>query len=96
MITFQILATRFHLFSKAAVDDFTLALTTKTFEKVALILKSGCKKHHCIETAFRKFIPVAALNMLKRISEMLEENGTEVDVKKDLLTFEPITFKVYW
>jgi CRP-like cAMP-binding protein len=36
-----------------------------------------CKKHHCIETAFRKFISIASLNMMKRISEMLEENATE-------------------
>lgn len=35
-----------------------------------------CKKHHCIETAFRKFVSIASLNMMKRISEMLEENGT--------------------
>lgn len=34
-----------------------------------------CKKHHCIETAFRKFIATAALNMMKRVSEMLEEDG---------------------
>jgi len=36
-----------------------------------------CKKHHCIETAFRKFVSTASVNMMNRISEMLEENGTE-------------------
>ncbi|QPH38903.1 Crp/Fnr family transcriptional regulator [Pedobacter endophyticus] len=35
-----------------------------------------CQKHHCIETAFRKFMSIASINMLKRISEMLEENAT--------------------
>lgn len=35
-----------------------------------------CKKHHCVETAFRKFVSIASVNMMKRISEMLEENGT--------------------
>ncbi len=36
-----------------------------------------CKKHHCIETFFRKLVSVAALNMMKRISEMLDENASE-------------------
>jgi len=36
-----------------------------------------CKRHHCIETFFRKLVSFAAVNMMKRISEMLEENGTE-------------------
>jgi len=36
-----------------------------------------CQQHHCIETFFRKLISIAALNMMKRISEMLDENATE-------------------
>lgn len=36
-----------------------------------------CNKHHCIETAFRKVVSTASVNMMNRISEMLEENGTE-------------------
>jgi len=36
-----------------------------------------CKKHHCIETAFRKFLSGASINMMNRISEMLEENGAQ-------------------
>lgn len=36
-----------------------------------------CKKHHCIETAYRKFVSTAALNMMKRVSEMLEEDGAK-------------------
>ena len=40
-------------------------------------LEELCKKHHCIETFFRKLVSFAALNMMKRISEMLEENAME-------------------
>lgn len=36
-----------------------------------------CKKHHCIETFFRKLVSLASVNMMKRISEMLEENATD-------------------
>ena len=35
-----------------------------------------CLKHHCIETFFRKLVSMAVVNMMKRISEMLEENAT--------------------
>jgi CRP-like cAMP-binding protein len=35
-----------------------------------------CKKHHTIETFFRKLVSLASLNMMSRISEMLEENAT--------------------
>jgi len=34
-----------------------------------------CKKYHCVETFFRKLVTLASLNMMKRISEMLEENA---------------------
>lgn len=36
-----------------------------------------CRKHHCLETAFSKFISIAALNMMDRVSEMLEENSAK-------------------
>lgn len=36
-----------------------------------------CKRHHSIETFFRKLVSIAAFNMMKRISEMLEENASE-------------------
>jgi CRP/FNR family transcriptional regulator, anaerobic regulatory protein len=39
-------------------------------------LEALCKKHHSIETFFRKLVSFAAINMMKRISEMLEENAT--------------------
>lgn len=38
-------------------------------------LERLCKKHHCIETGFRKLLSVAAVNMMKRVSELLEENA---------------------
>jgi CRP-like cAMP-binding protein len=40
-------------------------------------MKRLCKQHHCIETFFRKLVSIAAVNMMKRISEMLDENATE-------------------
>ncbi len=36
-----------------------------------------CKKHHDVETLFRKVLSIVAIRMTKRISEMLEENATE-------------------
>jgi CRP-like cAMP-binding protein len=36
-----------------------------------------CKKHHRMETFFRKLVSIAVVKMTKRISEMLEENATE-------------------
>ena len=40
-------------------------------------LEALCRKHHSIETAYRKLLSIATINMMKRISEMLEENATE-------------------
>lgn len=40
-------------------------------------LESLCRKHHTIETAYRKLLSIATINMMKRISEMLEENASE-------------------
>jgi CRP-like cAMP-binding protein len=40
-------------------------------------LEELCKKHHCIETFYRKLVSFASINMTKRISELLEENATE-------------------
>jgi CRP-like cAMP-binding protein len=36
-----------------------------------------CQKHHSIETLFSKLFSFGTLGMMKRISEMLEENATE-------------------
>jgi len=35
-----------------------------------------CRRHHGIETFFRKLLSFASVNMMKRISEMLEEDAT--------------------
>lgn len=61
------------------VSNYTiLALETTT---ITFIYKSDlealCTKHHSIETFFGKLISSASINMMKRISEMLEENATE-------------------
>lgn len=50
--------------------------TTVTFID-HIIMEQLCKNHHSVETFFRKLVSLASLNMMKRISEMLEENATQ-------------------
>lgn len=68
--------------------DSYLTQTPSTYEIICLEIttitsirneemESLCRKHHSIETFFRKLVSLAALNMMKRISEMLEENATQ-------------------
>ncbi|HOZ96428.1 MAG TPA: Crp/Fnr family transcriptional regulator [Niabella sp.] len=57
-------------------DIMALEKTSVTFI-LQTELELLCKKHHSIETAFRKLLSFAVTNMMKRISEMLEENATE-------------------
>nr|WP_302180051.1 Crp/Fnr family transcriptional regulator [Chryseosolibacter indicus] len=53
-----------------ALEASTVAyLTYSDFESL-------CQLHHSIERLYRKFVSMAAINMMKRISEMLEENAT--------------------
>ncbi|RZM30442.1 MAG: Crp/Fnr family transcriptional regulator [Pedobacter sp.] len=40
-------------------------------------LQMLCQKHHCVETFFRKLVSNGAINMMKRISELLEDNASE-------------------
>lgn len=40
-------------------------------------LEALCHEHHSIESFYRKLVSRASVNMMKRISEMLEENATE-------------------
>jgi CRP-like cAMP-binding protein len=40
-------------------------------------MEALCKKHYCIEHFMRRLVSIASLNMMSRISEMLEENATE-------------------
>lgn len=58
-------------FMMVALEPTTVTQVSKS------ALDELCKKHHCMETFFRKLLSVATVNMMKRISEMLEENGTE-------------------
>jgi CRP-like cAMP-binding protein len=48
-------------------------VTTISYEQMELL----CKKHHSVETFFRKLVSIATVKMTKRISEMLEQNSTE-------------------
>lgn len=53
-------------------------------------LEELCKKHHCIETLFRRMYALASMNMMKRISEILEENASNrynnfIQVNADIL-----------
>jgi CRP-like cAMP-binding protein len=50
----------------------TTSITFINYDEMELL----CKKHHSMETFFRKLVSLAALNMMKRISEMLEEDAT--------------------
>lgn len=59
----------------AIEDTEYYALSFSEFEKL-------CIKHHKLETFFRKFMTMANLNMMERISEILEE-----DAKKRYLNF---------
>lgn len=70
------------------VLDSFITQTSSTYSIVALEKTSVsyishsdvtglCRTHHCFETFFRKLVSLASINMMKRISEMLEENGTE-------------------
>jgi CRP-like cAMP-binding protein len=39
-------------------------------------MESICRQHHCMETFFRKLVSDVAIKMMKRITEMLEEDAT--------------------
>ncbi len=59
----------------------TFSISALELTKVTYISKTEiddlCKKYHGIETFLRKLVSFASINMMKRISEMLEENGSE-------------------
>jgi CRP-like cAMP-binding protein len=40
-------------------------------------LEDLCKRYHSMETFFRKLVSIATTRMMRRISEMLEDNATE-------------------
>lgn len=75
-------------YSLFTVVDSFVSQTPSTYEIIALEnstvtyitwsdLQSLRNKHHCIEAAFSKLLSTATINMMKRISEMLEESATE-------------------
>lgn len=59
------------LYNIMALEDTEVSYITQ------IDIELLCRKHHCIETAFRKLLSFAVTMMMKRVSEMLEENGTE-------------------
>lgn len=60
----------------SAYEVMALEKTTVTYITQA-DLEALCGKYHSIETAFRKLLSIATINLMKRVSEMLEENATE-------------------
>lgn len=59
----------------ATYEIIALEATTVTMIRNTA-MDALCRKHHTIETFFRKLISTAALNMMDRVSELLEENAT--------------------
>jgi CRP/FNR family transcriptional regulator, anaerobic regulatory protein len=51
----------------------TTTVTTIDYQTMELL----CKKHHCMETFFRKLVSIATVKMTRRISEMLDKNASE-------------------
>jgi CRP-like cAMP-binding protein len=58
-------------FMLVALESTTVTMVS--YEKMEAL----CKKYHCMETFFRKLVSITPARMMKRISEMLEENATE-------------------
>lgn len=58
-------------FAVMALEPTTVTLIS--YDK----MDSLCKNHHCMETFFRKLISIATVKMIKRISEMLEQDATQ-------------------
>jgi CRP-like cAMP-binding protein len=64
--------------TQAPSNFMVMALETTTvtligYDKMEIL----CKNHHCMETFFRKLLSVATVKMVKRISDMLEQDATE-------------------
>ena len=58
------------IFMLTALETTTVTLIS--YDKMERL----CKKHHCVETFFRKLVSIAAIKMTRRISEMLEQDAT--------------------
>lgn len=55
----------------------TLEDTTVTLIRYET-MQDLCKQFHAVETFFRKLVSIAAIKMMKRISEMLEESAADL------------------
>lgn len=54
-----------------------LALEPTTVHSIARQdIERLCRQHHAVETLFKQLLAFASIGMMKRISEMLEENAT--------------------
>ena len=54
-----------------------LALEPTTVHSIARPdIERLCRQHHAVETLFKQLLAFASVGMMKRISEMLEENAT--------------------
>lgn len=54
-----------------------LALEPTTVHRIARPeIERLCRQHHAVETLFKQLLGFASIGMMKRISEMLEENAT--------------------
>ena len=59
-------------YRRVALEPTTVTLISH--DTMALL----CQQHHCMETFFRKLLSIATVKMTKRISELLEENSTNL------------------
>jgi CRP-like cAMP-binding protein len=75
----NVLFTVFDSYLTQTPSDFMIeALETTTVTFISQVeMEELCKKHHCMETFFRKLVSIAATKMTRRISEMLEEKATK-------------------
>lgn len=63
--------------SQASTYNITALENTKIIEANREDFERLCTNYHSLERAYRKFYAAISYNMLKRISEMLEDNAAE-------------------
>jgi CRP-like cAMP-binding protein len=74
----NILCTEVHSYLTRAPSKYQLlALEPTIVHSIARAdIERLCRQHHAVETLFRQLLAFASVGMMKRISEMLEENAT--------------------
>lgn len=74
----DILFTEIHSYLTSAPSKYQLqALEPTIVHSIARQdIERLCRQHHAVETLFRQLLGFASVGMMKRISEMLEENAT--------------------